>query len=156
MRYVYLTTVAVLGMTALSALALAQAPPMDTTTGARPGHVAGVGESMPQSNKASNIVPADSQSNIAPSLPSPGIGANAAPSDYLKVARASLVAGRTGEAQQSLEMAETRALDRSVVQDQANVPDNSRFVSQISDARRALGDGNSAHAIELIDLALAS
>jgi hypothetical protein len=65
-----------------------------------------------------------------------------------------LVAGHTGEAQQSLEMAETRALTRSVAQDPASVPTDSQFVSRISDARHALGDGNSAHAIELIDLAL--
>jgi hypothetical protein len=154
MRCVYLATVALLGMTTLSALA--QAPPVvDPATGARPGHVPGVGESMPQSNRASNIVPADTRSNIAPTLPSPAIGDNAGPSDYLKVARASLVAGRTGEAQQSLEMAETRALDRSVEQAQAGTPSDSKLVSQIGDARRALGDGNNAHAIELIDLALA-
>jgi len=156
MRYVYLTTVAVLGMTALSALALAQAPPMvDPATGARPGHVAGVGESLPQSNKASNIVPADTRSNIAPTLPASTVGENATPNDYLRSARASLVAGRTGQAQQSLEMAETRALDRSVTQDQADVPVDSGFISQISDARHALGNGDSAHAIALIDLALA-
>jgi hypothetical protein len=154
MRYVYLATAALLGMTVVSALA--QAPPIDTTTGARPGHVPGIGESLPQSNKASNIVPGDTRSNIAPTLPAPVVGANAGPSDYLKVARASLVAGRTGEAQQSLEMAETRALDRSVVQDQANTPSDSQLVSRIGDARRALGDGDSAHAIALIDLALSS
>jgi hypothetical protein len=153
MRCLYLATVALLGMTAMSALA--QAPALDPATGARPGHVPGTGESMPQSDKASNIVPADTRSNIAPTLPSPAIGDNAAPSDYLKAARASLVAGHTGEAQQSLEMAETRALDRSVVPDQASTPADSRFVSQIGDARRALGNGDSAHAIELIDLALA-
>jgi hypothetical protein len=155
MRCLYLATVALLGMTTLSALA--QAPSMtDTATGARPGHVPGVGESLPQSDKASNIAPTDTRSNIAPTLPSPGIGADAAPSDYLKAARASLVAGRTGEAQQSLEMAETRALDRSVVADQAGTPSNSKLVSQIGDARRALGNGDSKHAIELIDSALSS
>ena len=53
-------------------------------------------------------------------------------------------------------MAETRALDRSVAKDQANVPIDSQFVSRISDARHALGNGNSARAIELIDLALSS
>ena len=154
MRCVYLATVALLGMTAVSALA--QAPVMDPATGARPGHVPGVGTSMPQSDKASNIVPADTRSNIAPTLPASGVGENAGPYDYLRAARVSLVAGRTGQAQQSLEMAETRALDRSVAPDQAAAPSSSGFISQISDARRALGDGNSKHAIELIDLALAS
>jgi hypothetical protein len=154
MRYAGLATAALLGMTALSALA--QAPPMLTpATGARPGHEAGIGDSLPRSDKASNIVPADTRSNIAPTLPSSALGENAGPNDYLRAARASLVAGRTGQAQQSLEMAETRALDRSVPQGQV-APIDSRFVSRISDARRALGGGDSAHAIELIDLALSS
>ena len=154
MRYAYLATVALLGMTALSAMA--QAPPMqDGSPGARVGHVAGVGDSLPRSDQASNIGPADTRSNIAPTLPSSALDENAGPYDYLRAARAALVAGRTGQAQQSLEMAETRSLDRSVPQGQI-APIDSRFVSQIRDARRALGDGDSAHAIELIDRALAS
>ena len=155
MRSVYIATVALLGMTALSAMA--QTPPVqDPATGARPGHVPGVGESLPQSARASNIVPADTRSNIAPTLPASAAGENAAPSDYLKSARASLVAGRTGQAQQSLEMAETRALDRSVAQGQTNAPSDSQMVARIHDARRALGSGDSTHAIQLIDFALSS
>jgi len=155
MRYAGLATAALLGMTVVSALA--QAPPMlDTTAGARPGHEAGVGDSLPRSDKASNIVPADTRSNIAPTLPASALGENAGPNDYLKAARASLVAGRTGQAQQSLEMAETRALDRSVAQDQATVPSNSPLVSAINDALHALGGGDRAHAIQLIDRALSS
>jgi hypothetical protein len=153
MRYAYLATAALLGMTMASALA--QAPSMaDTSAGARPGHVAGTGASLPRSDKASNIGPGDTRSPIAPTLPASDVGENAGPYDYLRAARASLVAGRTGQAQQSLEMAETRSLDRSVAQDQV-APIDSKFVSRISDARRALGNGDSAHAIELIDLALA-
>src|SRR5271166_4093977 len=154
MRSLTIATAALLGLTA--ATALAQAPSgVDPATGARPGHAVGIGDSLPRSDKASNIVPADTRSNIAPTLPPSAIGQDAASRDYLRTARASLVAGRTGQAQQSLEMAETRALDRSVVQGQI-APIDSRFVSQIGDARRALGGGDSAHAIELIDLALAS
>ena len=139
MRCVYLATAALLAMTTLAALA--QAPPvLDPATGARAGHAPGIGDSLPRSDKA----------------PPTSIGENAGPYDYLRAARASLVAGRTGQAQQSLEMAETRALDRSVAQNQASVPIDSQFVTRISDARHALGDGNSAHAIELIDLALSS
>ena len=73
-----------------------------------------------------------------------------------QAARASLVAGRTGQAQQSLEMAETRALDRVVPQGQTNAPSDSQIVARIQDARHALGSGDSAHAIQLIDLALSS
>ena len=155
MRYVRYATAALLGMTSLAALA--QAPSAtDPATGARPGHVAGVGKSLPRSDKASNIVPADTRSNIAPTLPQSAAGDDAATRDYLKAARASLVAGQSGQAQQSLEMAETRALDRSVAQGQTDTQSHSVLVSQIRDARHALGSGDTTHAIQLIDLALSS
>jgi hypothetical protein len=155
MRYVSFATVVVLGMTTMQALA--QAPSgLDPATGARAGHQPGVGESLPLSNKASNIGPGDTQSNIAPTLPASSADANATPRDFLRAARASLVAGKTGQAQQSLEMAETRALDRSVVQGQTSTPSDSRLVAEIRDARHALGGGDRSHCIQLIDLALAS
>ena len=155
MRYLSFATIAILGMATLQALA--QAPSsLDPATGARPGHEPGIGKSLPLSNKASNIGPADTQSSIAPTLPASSANSNATPRDYLRAARASLMAGRTGQAQQSLEMAETRALDRSVAQGQTSTPSDSRLVSEIRDARQALGSGDSSHAIQLIDLALAS
>jgi hypothetical protein len=155
MRSVNFATAALLGLTAMSALA--QAPSgVAPATGARPGHEVGVGDSLPRSDNASNIVPADTRSNIAPTLPPSAVGQNAATYDYLRAARASLVAGRTGQAQQSLEMAETRVLDRSVPQGQTNTPSDNQLVSRIRDARRALGGGDSAHAIQFIDLALSS
>jgi hypothetical protein len=154
MRYVNFATVALLGFSALQALA--QVPSgANPATGARPGHEIGVGDSLPLSNKASNIGPADTTSNIAPTLPASSAGPNATTHDYLTAARASLVAGRTGQAQQSLEMAETRALDRSVAPGETNMPSSSQLVSKIRDARRALGNGDRAHAIQCIDLALA-
>jgi len=136
MRTLSLAAMALLGMTALTALA--QAPPIDPATGARPGHEPGIGESLPRS------------------LPPSAIGEDATTNDYLRSARASLVAGRTGEAQQSLEMAQTRALDRSVVQGQGSVPDGSLLVSRIYDARRALGGGDNTYTIRLVDLALSN
>ncbi len=155
MRYISFATLAILGMATLQALA--QAPSnLDPATGARPGHEPGVGDSLPLSNNASNIGPGDTRSIIAPTLPASSAGESATPRDYLRAARASLVAGRTGQAQQSLEMAETRALDRSVTQGQTSIPSDSRLVAEIRDARHALGSGDSSHAIQLIDLALAS
>ena len=137
MRYLSLATMALLGLTTMGALA--QMPSgVDPATGARPGHIPGIGESLPRS------------------LPASAIGEDATANDYLRSARASLVAGRTGQAQQSLEMAQTRALDRSVVPNQASVPDDSLLVSRIYDARRALGEHDNVHAIQLIDLALSS
>jgi hypothetical protein len=154
MRYVSFATVAVLGMAALQALA--QAPSgVDPTTGARPGHEVGIGDSLPRSGKASNIGSVDTESTIAPTLPASALGDDATTRDYLTSARASLVAGRTGQAQQSLEMAETRVLSRAVPQGQTSTPSDSRLVSEIRDARSALGGGDSPHAIQLIDLALA-
>jgi hypothetical protein len=67
-----------------------------------------------------------------------------------------LVGGRTGQAQQSLEMAETRALDRRVPAGQTAAASDSQFVSRIRDARDALAGGNRARTIQLIDLALSS
>jgi hypothetical protein len=129
---------------------------LDPATGARPGHEVGVGDSLPLSDKASNTSSADTRSTIAPTLPPSAIGTNATPRDYLRAARASLVAGQTGATQQSLEMAETRALDRSVVAGQANVPDSAGLISWIRDARRAMGAGDNKHAIQIIDMALSS
>ncbi|HTB47093.1 MAG TPA: hypothetical protein VK741_25980 [Acetobacteraceae bacterium] len=155
MRCVHIATAALICMTAASAMA--QAPSgADPATGARPGHAVGVGDSLPRSNNASNIVPADTHADVAPTLPSSAIGEDAASRDYLREARASLVAGRTGQAQQSLEMAETRALDRSVPEGQTGAASSSQLVSRIRDARHALGGGDKAHAIQCIDLALSS
>ncbi len=153
MRYQTIAAAALLSLTAMSAMAQSSAP--NLATGARPGHEPGIGDSLPRSDKASNIVPSNSQSNVAPTLPPSGLGDNAATFEYLRVARTALVAGRTGQAQQSLEMAETRALDRWVLQDQINTPSTSVIVGRIRDARHALGNRDSSQAIRLIDLALA-
>jgi hypothetical protein len=142
-------------MTAMPALAQMPAG-ADPATGARPGHQIGVGESLPLSNNASNIGAADTRSTIAPTLPASAIGADGASHDYLRAARVSLVGGHTGQAQQSLEMAETRALDRSVTAGQTAAPSDSQLVARIRDARHALGGGDRAGAIKFIDLALSS
>ena len=153
MRIPALSTLAVL---ALTGAALAQAPVgADPATGARPGHIPGVGESPPRSGAASNITSGDTRSTIAPTLPGAGIGDTNGPHAYLRVAREALAAGRTGQAQESLEMAETRVLDRSVAPSQAGVPSGSAMAATIRDARLALGAGDRARALMLIDQALA-
>jgi hypothetical protein len=48
-------------------------------------------------------------------------------------------------------MAETRALDRSVTPDAANVPDPNPSVTQIHNALQVLGQGDRARALEIID-----
>ena len=134
----------------------APAHPPTTTYGgassaARPGHAPGEGVSYPLSNSSSNIGPADTRSTIAPTLPTPALGPGAGPVQYLQAARASLAAGRTGEAQQSLEMAQTRLLDRSVPYNATNAPSANPAVSQISEALRALGAGDRMRAMQIID-----
>jgi hypothetical protein len=64
MHHMNFATAAVIGMIVLPALA--QTPSgANPATGARPGHEPGVGESLPLSNKSSNITPTDTRSNIA-------------------------------------------------------------------------------------------
>jgi hypothetical protein len=109
----------------------------------------------PTSDRASNIVPSDTTSPIAPALPSPDLGPGAPPLAFLRAARASLATGRTGEAQQALEMAETRLLDRSTPLFQTDNPSNNPLIHQIGDARRALGSGNRAQSMQLLDKAIA-
>jgi hypothetical protein len=151
MRVIKFALAALLGLTAMSALAQVPGP----NSGARPGHAPGVGDSLPKSDKASNIQGSDTSSMLAPTLPAPAIGEAAAPADYLRAARAALTAGQTGKAQQSLEMAETRSLDRVLPPGQDIAASNSRLVAQIRDARHALGSGDRAGALAMIDLALA-
>jgi hypothetical protein len=154
MRTLHFAAAALLCMTAIPAFAQTPAG-ADLGTGARPGHQPGDGSSLPKSNNSSNIAPAGTRAGIAPTLPPSPIGENASSFDYLRSARGSLAAGRTGQAQESLEMAETRALDRSVVQGLGSMPSDSKLVAQIHSALEALGTGNTARAIQIIDQALA-
>jgi hypothetical protein len=101
-------------------------------------HQPGSGMSGPASSQASNIDSADTHSTIAPHLPEPKIGMNAGPEGYLRAADQALAAHKTGAAQQALEMAETRLLDRSTAPDAANQPDQSPRIAAVSAARKAL------------------
>jgi hypothetical protein len=123
-------------------------------TGARPGNDVGTGMSLPMGSRASNIDQNDTRSLIAPNLPSPSVGPNAGPVDFLRAAQSALQAGRTGEAQQSLEMAQTRLLDRSVPMGQTNNPSDHPAVMQISQALRALAAGDRAQTMQLIQSAI--
>jgi hypothetical protein len=124
----------------------------DPVTGARPGRVPGVGESLPRSDRASNIGPGTAQA-IAPSLPQPAVGDAAEARDYLMAAREALAAGRTGLAQQSLEMAETRLATR-VEPSELITPTGERVVMLIRQARQALDAGQRMQAMQIVDAAL--
>jgi|SRR5579871_2817758 len=129
-------------------------PGANPATGARPGNDIGTGMSIPLGTTASNITQQDTRSPIAPNLPTPPVGTNANAVDYLRAAQASLQAGRTGEAQQSLEMAQTRLLDRSVPMGQTNNPSDNPAVSQISQALKALAAGDRQQSMSLIQSAI--
>jgi hypothetical protein len=129
-------------------------PGANPATGARPGNDIGTGMSMPMGSTASNINPTDTRSEIAPNLPSPAVGDNASAPDYLVAARSALAAGKTGEAQQSLEMAQTRLLDRSVPLFQTNTPSANPVVAQISQALQALAAGDRSSCMQMIDAAI--
>lgn len=119
-------------------------------------HEPGTGQSGPASAKASNIDSANTHSEIAPHLPQPKGGESAGPWHYLHEADHALALKHTGEAQQALEMAETRLLDRSTPVDQASTPDRGPLVAQVSQARQALGHGDVAGARQAIQAALAT
>ncbi len=128
-------------------------PVPNTPNGARPGNIPGTGQSLPLSNNASNISASDTRSLIAPRLPNPDVGESAPPRLYLEAARRALVANRTGEAQEALERAETRALDRSVRPSRAGDASGQPLVRRIADARAALSTGDRALAIQIIEAA---
>jgi hypothetical protein len=133
-----LAAAGLLGMVSVSTLA--QTPSMDMTPGVRASLDHGDRDSPPRSNRASNIVSADTSGTAAPSLPASALSLDAPSRDYLRAARVSLAAGHTGAAQQSLEMAETRALDGSESPDLAGQPSGNAQVAEIRDALHALGN----------------
>jgi hypothetical protein len=126
------------------------------TDGQAWAHQPGSGESGPASAVASNIDQADSRSDIAPHFPQPVSGPNGVPESYLKDAQRALASHHTGLAQQALEMAETRLLDRSTPVGEAGQPDSSPEIQQVSQARLALGHGDVTGASAAIQTALAS
>lgn len=124
----------------------------DPATGARPGRVPGVGESLPRSDRASNIGPGTAQT-VAPSLPMPAVGEAAEAREYLVAAREALATGRTGLAQQSLEMAETRLASR-VEPSELITPTGEPVIMMIRQARQALDAGQRMQAMQIVDAAL--
>jgi hypothetical protein len=89
-------------------------------------------------------------------LPAPDLPETGRPSDYLRAAQSALVAGRTGEARESLERAQTRMLDRSVPMGQTNSPSDNPTIGQISQALQAIGARDRASCLRFIQAAIES
>ena len=95
------------------------------------------GAGSPRSNRASNIAPSNTRSDVAPRLPDPASASNT-PEAYLAAAQSALASGKTGAAQEALERAETRLLTRSTEASAASTPADMPMVQQIGQARQAL------------------
>ena len=142
-------TVALLVLTAQVAGAQTDQAPV-----ARPGNEIGTGQSLPMSSTAGNIVPGDTHGVVAARLPVPAVDENAPPAAFIEAARQALAADRTGEAQEAIERAETRVLDRSVRPSLAKDPSRQPLVQQLYDARMALGAGDKPRTMEILAAAL--
>jgi hypothetical protein len=103
---------------------------------------------------AQSVQPA-SGTPLAP-LPSPDLPPGDPATAYLRAAEGALAAGHDGEAQEALEMAQTRMLDRSVPLGQTDRPSHNPAVEQISQALQALAAHDRLTCMQLIQTALAS
>jgi hypothetical protein len=130
----------------LLSLAASPPPPNDVVV---PGR-------QPGSADASNIAPSNTRTVWAPSLPAPMLSDDAPPAAFLQAAEHALAANHTGEAQEAMERAESRALDRSVRPSKAGQPSRQALVAQISRARQALANGDRAGALALVRAAAAN
>lgn len=119
-------------------------------------HQPGTGMSGPASSQAANIDSADTRSVIAPHFPQPAGGEDASPARYLHDAEAALSRKHSGEADQALEMAETRLLDRSTAAGTAQQQDSSPAIQQVGEARKAIASRDMKAARAAIHMALAT
>ncbi len=109
---------------------------------------------VPISSPASNIEPSDTRSVVAPALPVPPVPSGSPPREFLQAAREAVLRGRSGNAQEALERAETRVLDRPVTASMGTAPDSDRIVLDIAVALRALAVHQPPVAFVAIDDAL--
>jgi len=98
----------------------------------------------------------DARAAPEPSGPPPALTENSPASAYLRAATSAISAGRTRDAQDALDMAQTRALEGSVPLFETRNPSNSPAVRHISQAKQALAGGDRAAALKMIQSALQS
>jgi hypothetical protein len=131
-------------LTVAAVPALAQTPP--GTAGGK----------QPLSTAPANVGPGDTRTLWAPQLPTPAVADEAPPAAFVQAARAAIAAGRLGEAQEAIERAESRALDRSVRPSRAGEPSRQPLVQQLAQARQALAAGDKVGAMLKLQQALAN
>ena len=104
------------------------------------------------------IAPAFAQRPDTPvaALPAPNVDENAAASEFLKAAERALAAGRNGEAQQAMEMAQTRLLDRSVPMGQTDRPSDHPAIGLVREALQALAAGDRGGSLAKLQAAQAA
>lgn len=100
--------------------------------------------------------PALAQSEPQPrlALPDPPVADNAPIGAFLRAAQTALITGRLGEAQEALERAQTRMLDRSVPLFQTNNPSQDPGVTAVTQALRALAAGDREATLRHIQAAM--
>jgi hypothetical protein len=91
---------------------------------------------------------------VLPNLPAPSVDENASPSAFLEAGITAVLTGQLGEAQEALEMAQTRLLDRSVPLFQTHTASDNPAVGQIGKALETLRAGDRAGCVRWIREAL--
>lgn len=136
-------------------MSAAMTAPMDSAPGdqaAPPTSAYRGGVGSPLSTRATDLAPSRGE-KMGSRLPDPGAAANT-PRELLVAAQRALNQGKTGAAQQALEMAETRVLSRTTDPSMANQPDPAAMAQNIAAARRALGSRDPSAAKMAIAAAL--
>ena len=88
-------------------------------------------------------------------LPDPPVADEAPPSAFVAAARTAIAAGRSGEAMEAIERAESRVLVRSVRPSRASVPSDDALVRLLADSRAALARGDRAEALDRLAAVMA-
>jgi len=115
----------------------------------------GVIPAVPVSSPRAAPLAAEIAAGASPALPLPGLPADATAQDYLVAARQAIRAGNAGEAQASLERAETRLLNRASLAAGPNRPLHHPGIVEIEQVLDQLGANDSAGALATIDRLLA-
>jgi len=107
----------------------------------------------PGNDPARSVTLPDTRSAIPPAL---SVATADSPVLLLATARRAATVGRTEEAQEALDRAETRLLDRSVAPTAASAPDQQHAILAIDSARQALATHDRGAALAAIEDALAA